>query len=273
MGIDTLRALLSLYEDSEPPAIRRRRTLSAPSVLETGVLTVGADASPPPPMQLGDPAGETFEGFEVDLLQAIGGRLGLTVRYRSALWSTILGELEAGMLDVVCTAATVTAERARDFRLGRPYLEIELVAVVPADSLCAVVNDLRGSPIAVRAGTVAETFVREQLDPSQVLLTEFNDEAYAALRNGAASGLVDDSPIATWFVEQEPGLRIAGSVPGTRSSYAMVFRRSNDELASAIDASLEELVADGTLEVLRNRWFSGRATVKPSPDSGRNRPS
>jgi ABC-type amino acid transport substrate-binding protein len=228
--------------------------MAAP-VIETGFLTVGVDASPPPPMQLGDPASDTFEGLEVDLLRAVAARLGLVVRFRSALWSTILAELEAGRLDLICTAATITPEREREFLFGRPYLEVALVVVVRAGSPYTSLEDLRTRALAVRTGTLAEDYLRETLVPGSILLTEFNDEAYEAVRSGRVEGLVDDGPIADWFVAGDPGLRILGTAPGTRSAYAMVFAKRGHELAAAVDHVLDGLATDGTLDRIRDRWL------------------
>jgi len=155
-----------------------------------GVLMVGIDDSPPPPMELGEPGSAEFSGFEVDILEAIAGRLGLALRYRRAVWSQILDELERGLIDVVCTAATFTPERAR----------------------------------------------------------------YEALVDGRADAVVDDSPIAAWFVGQLDGLRYVHSLPGTESHYAMMFAKGSP-LRVPLDAEIERLDAAGTLDTWKRRWF------------------
>ncbi len=70
------------------------------------VLTVGLDASPPPPLHTGHPG----EGFEVDLLQAVAERVGVRIRYESALWRQIVDKLVRHELDMICSAATITEE-------------------------------------------------------------------------------------------------------------------------------------------------------------------
>ena len=127
---------------------------------------VGIDDSPPPPMELGEPGSAEFSGFEVDILEAVAERLGLTLRYRRAVWSQILDELDRGLIDVVCTAATYTPERARQFDYGRPYLDMALGVVVRDDAPDDV--DRRGRAPGRRwdVGHVAAAVVRRRLTRS-----------------------------------------------------------------------------------------------------------
>ena len=81
-------------------------------LIEPSVLTVGCDAAAPLPLH-SDFNSSDFEGFEVDLMQAVSSHLGLPVKYKSALWSEIIEELKQGRLDVLCSAATITEERKR----------------------------------------------------------------------------------------------------------------------------------------------------------------
>jgi ABC-type amino acid transport substrate-binding protein len=80
-------------------------TVPTDALIEPGVLLIGVDEAPPAPLNFGLPGSPDFYGFEVDLTAAIGARMDLAVRYRSALWSTILNELAARRLDMDCGAA------------------------------------------------------------------------------------------------------------------------------------------------------------------------
>jgi ABC-type amino acid transport substrate-binding protein len=102
------------------------------ALLTPGELLVGVDEAPPAPLNFGTPAGRDFRGFEVDLIEAIAGRLGLRAAYRSARWSDILADLAARRLDAVCGAATVTDDRRRAVEFSDPYLDVLLALVVRA---------------------------------------------------------------------------------------------------------------------------------------------
>lgn len=229
-----------------------------------GQLLVGIDDSPPPPMEIGDPGSPDFRGYEVDILEAVAERLGLRLGYRRAVWSQILDELQRGVIDVVCTAATYTPERARELDYGRPYLRIALAAVVRDGNDIGV---LQGRTFAVRSATTAEDHIRARLAPAAVHTFEYNAETYDALLDGRGDVVVDDSPIAEWFVNQLTGLRLLGALPGTEAHYAMVFAKDSP-LRAPLDAAIERLEADGRLDAWRRRWFGAHSsTVRIPPAS------
>ncbi|MFL5493891.1 MAG: substrate-binding periplasmic protein, partial [Gemmatimonadales bacterium] len=129
------------------------------------VLTVGLDASPPPPLHSGHPG----EGFEVDLLQAIADRIGVSIRYESALWRQIVDKLVHHELDMICSAATITEERRQLVDFSIPYLDFPLAIVGrAAGPPIQRQADLAGRVIGVRVATTAEQFVQEHLPSSAV---------------------------------------------------------------------------------------------------------
>ena len=216
------------------------------------VLLVGIDDAPPVPMQQGSPASGDFRGFEVDLLDALALHLCVSLQYRRAHWSVIVDDLAAGRVDAVCSAATVTAERARTVDFCTPHLNITL-AVVTRDGDRAGTR-LQGRRVGVRRGTTAEEYVRNHGVPEPAALSEFNDELYGALAAGSLDAIVDDSPIAAHFARIVKGLQLGGTLPDTNAAYAIMVRKENDVLRRAIDSALAALEADGVLGALRTRW-------------------
>jgi polar amino acid transport system substrate-binding protein len=205
------------------------------ATLRRGELLVGIDDAPPVPMQIGSPETGDFRGYEVDLLEALAHRLGRTLRYRRAYWSALVGDLAAGRLDAVCSAATVTPERARVVDFCTPHLTLTLAVVTCTD-------DLAGTGLSSR---------RVDVPASR---SESNDALYAALAAGQLDAVVDDAPIAAHFACAVPGVRVAGTLPGTDAAYAIMVRQGNAALRVAADTAIAELEADGTLHSLRTRW-------------------
>lgn len=193
---------------------------------ERGALLVGIDDAPPVPMQQGSPEAGDFRGYEVDLLDALAHRFGATLRYRRAYWSAIVDDLAAGRVDAVCSAATVTPERARAVDFCTPHLALTLAVVARAGD--AAGTSLSGRRVGVRRGTTAEAYARAHGAPAPAARSESNDALYAALA--------------------------AGALPDTEAAYAIMVRQGNDALRGAFDAALAALEADGTLGTLRARW-------------------
>jgi polar amino acid transport system substrate-binding protein len=218
-------------------------------------LTVGVDESPPPPMCFGLPGTPEFRGFEVDLLDAIALRLGVTLRCESALWSEAFEALQAGRFEMICTAATITPQRRQSVDFSEPYLETELALIVRRESSIRYLDDLTGRSVGVRIATGAEEFVREHCRPAIIQTFDLNVDAYQALRDGQVDAVIDDQPIGTFFAHAVKGLSVAPPLAGTGLQYGMVFAKGNDRLRLAVNQALANLRTDGTWERLRRRWF------------------
>ena len=237
---------------SEPPILP-----DLTSCLNTpGTILFGVDEAPPAPLNFGLPGSPDFRGFEVDLMHATARHLSLEPRFRSALWSRILTELKGHQLDVVCGAATVTPERAREVAFSRPYLEVSLVLVVRTEEPVRVLRDLAGRKVGVRAATEAERHIGAQVPAAQLRRFDLNTEQYAALAAGAVDAVVDDAPIAGHFARTTPGLTVIASLPGTEAHYAFVVAPDNETLRRALDRALVRLERDGTLARLRQQWLA-----------------
>jgi ABC-type amino acid transport substrate-binding protein len=219
------------------------------------VVTVGVDASPPPPLCFALPDAPGFQGFEVDLLAAIAERLRVELRWRAALWSEILAALRAGHLDMICTAATITPERTAIVQFSDPYLTTRLALVTRAERPIGRAEDLRGCVVGVRVATVAEDFVRARAQAAAVTTYDLNVDTYQALRDGRVDAIVDDWPIADHFARAVAGLGTALPISGTDFSYGLVFAPGSDALRAAMNRALAALRADGTWERLSRRWI------------------
>lgn len=224
------------------------------SLETTRTLRVGIDHAPPFPLQIGDPSSGDFRGYEVDLMAALAEKLSYRIEYRRELWSVIVEELAEDVLDLICSAATVTEERSLQVDFCTPHLQLKLALVARQQPAAPI--DLASARIGVRRGTTAEAYFQAQTQrPEPDMLSESNEELYSALARGEIDGVIDDSPIAKFFAISEPELVYAQSYEGTEASYAIAVRKGNLVLRQQINEGLAELERDGTLEKLRLRWF------------------
>lgn len=209
-------------------------------------------------MQMGSPETGDFRGFEVSLLEALAIRLGRSLSYRKALWSVIIDELASGRLDLICSAATITPERAQRSAFCTPHLHLSLAAVTPEH--LDPRSDWSHLRLGVRSGTTAECYLLARVhSPPNLLRSESNDDLYHALANGSLDLLVDDSPIALHFSRTTPGLRYHGPLNDTSAAYAIMLRPDNQDLLGEINLVLSQLEADGSLPTLRQQWFGTHA--------------
>jgi polar amino acid transport system substrate-binding protein len=79
----------------------------------------------------------------------------------------------------------------------------------------------------------------------------------AALRAGHIDALVDDELVLITAAEADPKLRIAFTVE-TRHPFAIALRPTSDPLLEALNQTLDQLEADGTIEKLWQQWIPWR---------------
>ena len=235
--------------------------------IKEGVLSIGVDESPPPPFHMGDPASQTFEGFEVDLTNRIAAKLGLKPLYRSELWSKIFSDLREGRLDMICTAATVTEQRKQVIDFSTPYFDTSVAIAVRRADQARSVEDLRDRVIGVRIATTAEDVARQRIEAREFRTFDLNVDAYHALAEGALDAVIDDYHIARSFQFTIPEIKVAAEIPDTKCQYAMMFAKGNDELRIAVNAALNEMRRDGTYDTSYRKWFaaSGSESVRDRP--------
>src|SRR5690349_7211037 len=73
-------------------------------------LTVGSDVPYPPFEEFGKTKTE-FKGFDVELVEAIGKKIGRTPEFQDTSFDTIFRDLAQGKFEMVASATTITEER------------------------------------------------------------------------------------------------------------------------------------------------------------------
>lgn len=219
------------------------------------VLKVGLDSAAPFPMH-SDYNSESFEGFEVDLLAAITTELDYEINYEVSLWQNILEKLFKGELDIICSAVTVTSSRKHILEFSEPYLHFRLCAVIHVDNHLNGTEDFRNKTIGVRIATEAEKYVHTQFPANNMVHAETNRELYRKLQAGKIDMLIDDSPIAGGFLQNNPKLKIGMFLPDTDSHYAIALKKGDLELTSQFNDALRRLKENGVYDEIHEKWFS-----------------
>ncbi len=192
-------------------------------------------------------------------MAALAAHLGVAVRHRSVLWRDMLQELENGRLDVVCTAATVSAERSERVAFSAPYLDVRLAIIARPDAPIHSIDDLNGAHVGVRVATTAAEYVWRHARPRSITLFDMNDDVYAAVAGRKVDAAIDDSPIASWFVRNRSGLALVSVIPGTEAQYALMVARNHVALRTALDDALSRIRQDGQYAAIHRRWFGERS--------------
>lgn len=214
------------------------------STIEDGVLTVGSDI-PYPPFEFRK--GGELVGLDMDLVNEIATRLGLTTNIIDTGFDTIFTQLAGGRYDVVIAASTITPEREEQVNFSDPYYNAQQSLTVQSGGEISSVDDLgAGHVVAVQSGTTGKSWAEDNL-PDSVEIRSFPEgpDGYTALEAGEVDAVINDEPTALAEIAGREGLELAETIP-TDEAYGIAVDPENEELLDAVNGALAEIIGDGT---------------------------
>jgi ABC-type amino acid transport substrate-binding protein len=212
------------------------------------------------PFEFVDGTGQ-LAGFDVELAQELGRRLGLEVQFVPNLsFDGLYDALTAGRVDVVISAVVVDMGRSADFAYSVPYFDAGQVLVVgPEGAGIEGLPDLAGRTLAVELGSGGDSVARRwarRLPGLTLLHTPAAGAALDAVAAGRAEAALTDRTTALMALDgyAEAGLYISGE-PVTGEQYAVVTLRESGALLRVVNRALVAMREDGTLGRLEGKWL------------------
>ena len=228
---------------------------AAPAALTTvnaGKLTMSTNAAFPP-YEMTTDSGE-FEGIDIDVAAAIAEKLGLELQVDDMDFDAALLAAQNGKSDMVMAGVTVTDERLKVMDFSDTYAEGIQSIIVPEGSDIATADDLTGKAIGTQRGTTGYIYCTDDFGEDNVIAYDDGLTAVQALNNGQVDAVVIDNEPAKAYVESNPGLKILDT-SYAEEDYAIGMNKSNTALLEAVNAALEELKADGTLQAIVDKYI------------------
>ena len=247
--------------ETEAAASEQEQTEAAP---EGGgdTLIVGFDQDFPPMGFLGDD-GE-YTGFDLELAQEVAKRLGLEYKPQPIAWDSKDMELESGNIDCIWNGFTITG-REDDYTWSEPYMANTQVFVVGKDSGIASQADLAGKIVECQTDSSAEAALKDVPDLTstfkQLLTTADYNTAFMDLEQGAVDAIAMDVIVAGYQIKQRNADFVILEDSLSAEEYGVGFKKGNTELRDKVQATLEEMAADGTLKTISEKWFGEDVTI------------
>ncbi len=236
-------------EEAEEPVAMQAET-------DFGVVTIGMNAEYPP-FEFVDEDG-VITGFDPALVALIAERAGFEYELVNTRWDGIFVALASGEFDMVASAATITDEREEIVDFSNPYFYAnQRIAVLEerAEEIQGV-DDLAGLRIGVQSGTTGDIYASEEIPGVEVVRYDEITLAFQALANGNVDAIVNDGPTSADIIANNPELNaVLVGEPLSEEYYGIAVQPDLPELLDAVNAALEELIADGTYRELYLEWF------------------
>jgi len=223
-------------------------------IQKAGELVIATSPDFPPFESLA--ADGSVEGIEIDILSLICQELGVKLTIEQMDFDSVLPGVQAGKFDVGVSGISVTEERQKNMLFTDPYCLAAQAIVVTADSDITCKADLEGKSVSVQTGTTAESFCMSA--GYEVSSFAANSDAQTAVLSGKVDAWVIDDLTAAEMVKayNEDNGEALIILPDamTTEPYAFAFAFGSEELVAEINTILAELVSDGTVASIFEKY-------------------
>jgi polar amino acid transport system substrate-binding protein len=218
-------------------------------------VTVGSDTTYPPFEYVAEDG--SIVGFDVDLVNAICERINCVAVFETTAWDGIFAALAAGEFDMVASGVSITPERALVVEFSAPYHVVTQAVAVRVEDAGVTFDELVADPrsvVGAQTGTTNAYFAEEAFGRDRLNLYDSFAQAVQALLSGDVRGVVIDEVPADAFAALYAG-RLVVEIRGLGEDPLGLVFQLGSELVDAFDAGLAMLIADGTLDALKAKWF------------------
>lgn len=230
-------------------------------VAADGMITVGTDSTYAPSEFL-DTDGKTIIGFDVDLFDAVAGKLGLQAKFQTANFGDIITGVTSGKYEMGVSSFTINAERLRQVAMVSYFNAGTGWATKKGNPAGVSIDNACGKRVALQRDTVqveditarSKTCTTAGKPAIQIDQYAGQDQATASVVSGKDDAMLADSPVVAYAVKQTNGqLELLGDVYNA-APYGYVIPKNEPALADAVAKAVNALIADGTYQQILEKW-------------------
>src|SRR5215208_2985963 len=227
--------------------------LAATEAYAQAPLRWGADPSGGAPYVFSDPAHpDRYVGYELEMVEALAAAMNRKSEFVPTDWETIVTSLQRGEFDVVVNGLEPTEDRARVILFSKPYYVFQLQLTVRRnETRINKLEDCRTRTVGTLGNTAASRLMEKEGIPFKGYADPVG--AYRDLELGRVDAVLMDVPMEAFYARPNPRLKPAGE-PFMRGAYVIGLRKGDEALKAEVDAGIDKVVRDGTLERILRRW-------------------
>lgn len=202
-------------------------------------------------------------GLDIDLMQALGEKIGATVEFVSYDGADLDGIFDAlgSRYDCVAAGTTVTPEREKKATFLPPYLISGQSLAVDTRRLprVASVDDLEGLTVGVQRDDTGRPIAERLVAEGKAGAVRLYDRrsirnASTDLSTGDCDALMRLAPVLTEAVKALPGVEVVQRGLSVED-IAIAVALGDQALLGRLTVAQAELEADGTLQRIRRKWL------------------
>ena len=233
-------------------------------VMQRGKVIVGV-TSEAPPFGFIDEKGDLV-GFDIDIAKLVAKylfgkdesakRIEFVKQGFAARWPNV----ESGMVDFGIQVTTILPDRVLRVGFTRPYIDSGIVMVVRKDSPFQRLQDLDDSKYTTAVLTNPQQAERAKLFFPKAKMLTFDSVAaeFTAVKGNRADAAQLDTPVARWYVKQNPDMRIIEEALMPPTNNAIFLKLGDFKWWQVLDTLVGEMTG-GSLypeyAAIYEKWF------------------
>lgn len=206
--------------------------------------------------------GDKIVGIDAEIAGLIADKLGMELVIEDVAFGSIISGVQAGKYDMGMAGMTVTEERLKDVNFSDSYATGIQAVIVKDGSSIKTVDDIKSDgsmKIGVQENTTGDIYASSTPDDGgfgeeNVIKYDNGALAVQALIAGKVDCVIIDNEPAKSYVKANEGLAIL-ETEYTVEDYAICFAKENTELQEAVNGALKELIADGSVKKIIEKYI------------------
>jgi polar amino acid transport system substrate-binding protein len=198
-------------------------------------------------------------GFDVDLANAIAGKLGYEVEVKDMDFGGLIQALKSGQADFVLSGMTPTEKRKKNVDFSDIYYSAQHMVISKKESGIATVEDLKDKTVGVQLGSIQEGKAEEINETVAITVENRNriPELIQELKAGRFDAIIIEDTVAKGYLDKESDLtNFTLSDDPEEAGSAIAFPKDS-ELTEKFNQELQKMKENGELQELIVKWFGG----------------
>ena len=209
-----------------------------------------------PPFATPDPKTREMAGFDIDMCNALGKRLGVAVSLTPLSIEARVPEVKMGRVDVAIANLFYTLGRAEQINFSHAYYIAKEVIVTRATEPGATKADFKGKRLSASKGSTSEIGIK--LNGSEPVTFQDTGSAFMALQQGKAVGMVGNTLTMTRLMKESKASGVELKMikdPLMIAPVAIGVKKEEPVLLAKVNEALLAMEKDGEIDRMWEKWL------------------
>ncbi|MFK7751308.1 MAG: transporter substrate-binding domain-containing protein [Sedimentitalea sp.] len=225
-------------------------------ILDDGVLKVGTTGDWNP-MTVRNPATNSYEGFDIDVMTELAKDLGVEVEFVPTDWKTLVNGVIAGKYHMT-GSASISPARMKVAGFSESYLSVEFYPFTAPEGAGKFdgwdsINQ-SGVTVATTLGTSFETMVRAWFPEAEIKVVEAPARGFNEVVAGRADVFVTSNIEGATLAKKFGTLRVPNSDARTPTPIAMLLPQDDQVWINYVNNWVKVKKANGFFDATRAKW-------------------